>query len=149
MHKLNRPVLSCKLPRVMQRHIRATMDIFGISGLPITMVSCLHQCNVYAKRKLRVWRAQKCNLLVGTSTAPTGTVLQTTLCHTALYRANNGNFRKFGATCRHGTVFAPLQCLYCNETTGVRSPKMQFSSRCNNFTDWYGPANYHVSCSAV
>ena len=72
VHKLNRPVLSCKLPRVMQRHIRAAMDIFGMSGLPITMVSCLHQCNVYVERKLRVWRAQKCNFLVGARTALTG-----------------------------------------------------------------------------
>ena len=37
---------------------------------------------------------------------------ETTPCHAAPYRANNGNFRKFMPTCRHGTVFAPLQCLY-------------------------------------
>ena len=32
---------------------------------PISMVPCLHQGNIYAKRKLRVWRDQKCIPLVG------------------------------------------------------------------------------------
>ena len=43
----------------------------GNWGGPIAMVPCLHQGNVYIKRKLRVWRAQKCNLLVGANTALT------------------------------------------------------------------------------
>ena len=42
-------------------------------GGPIAMVPCLHQGNLYIKRKLRVWRAQKCNLLVGAKTALTST----------------------------------------------------------------------------
>ena len=37
-------------------------------GGPITMVPCLHQGNVYIKRKLRVWRAKKCIPLVGAET---------------------------------------------------------------------------------
>ena len=32
---------------------------------PIAMVPCLHQGNIYTKRKLRVWRDQKCIPLVG------------------------------------------------------------------------------------
>ena len=32
---------------------------------PMTMVPCLHLGNIYTKRKLRVWRDQKCIPLVG------------------------------------------------------------------------------------
>ena len=35
---------------------------------PISMVPCLHQGNIYIKRKLRVWRDQKCIPLVGAIT---------------------------------------------------------------------------------
>ena len=35
---------------------------------PISMVPCLHQGNIYNKRKLRVWRDQKCIPLVGAIT---------------------------------------------------------------------------------
>ena len=63
---------TCKLPRVLLRHIGPTTEIFGNSGLPIALVSWLHQSNVHIKRKLRVWRAQKCNFLVGATTVPTG-----------------------------------------------------------------------------
>ena len=38
---------------------------------PITMVPCLHQGNIYTKRKLRVWRDHKCIPLVGAITALT------------------------------------------------------------------------------
>ena len=93
--------------------------ICGNSGPPIAMVPCLHQINVFIKRKLRVCRAQKCNILVGAKTVLTGTGLQTTLCHAAPYRVNNGNLRKFGSTYRHGTVFPPNQCSYQKEAAGV------------------------------
>ena len=74
VQKPHRQVPSCKLPRVMQRHIGPAIEIFGISGLPFSMVPCLHQCNVYIKRKLRVWRTQKCNFKVSAKTTPTGMV---------------------------------------------------------------------------
>ena len=35
---------------------------------PMAMVPCLHQGNIYTKRKLRVWRDQKCIPLVGAIT---------------------------------------------------------------------------------
>ena len=170
-----------------------------ISGLPIAMVPCLHQCKVYIKRKLRVWRAQKCNFLVSAKTEPTVVGQQTTLCLAAPfgqaieifkinvyilrrlqvwrtqkcnflvsakiaqtgtgqetapclaapYLASNRNFQNFGATYRHGTVFAPKQCLYCKEATSVESPIMQFPSQCKNRTDSCGSTNYPASCSAV
>ena len=34
----------------------------------MAMVPCLHQGNIYTKRKLRVWRDQKCITLVGAIT---------------------------------------------------------------------------------
>ena len=81
-------------------------------GTPIDMVPCLHQCNVDIKRKLWVWRVQKCNFLVSAKTAPTGTGQQTTPCLAEPYLISNRNFQNFGATYRHGTVFAPMQNLY-------------------------------------
>ena len=38
---------------------------------PITIVPCLHQGNIYTKRKLRAWRDQKYIPLVGAITPPT------------------------------------------------------------------------------
>ena len=35
---------------------------------PVAMVPCLHLGNIYTKRKLRVWRDQKCIPLVGGTT---------------------------------------------------------------------------------
>ena len=78
-----------------------------------------------------MWRAEKCNFLVSTKTAPTGTGV-------APDHPSNENFRNFGATFYHGTVFAPMQSLYCKEATVVESPKLQFSSQCKNRTDLYG-----------
>ena len=40
------------------------------------MVPCLHLSNVYIKRKLQVWRVQKCIPLVGANTVPTCSGLQ-------------------------------------------------------------------------
>ena len=113
------------------------------------MVPCLHHCKVYVKRKLRVWRAQKCNFLVSAKTAPTGTGQQTTPCLAAPYLVSNRNFQHFGATYRHGTVLAPTQRLCYKKTTGVESPKVQFPSQCQNCTDRYGSTHYPVSCSAA
>ena len=43
-------IRACKLAAFMQRQIGPTMEIWGNSGLPITMVPCLHQSNVHTKR---------------------------------------------------------------------------------------------------
>ena len=111
VQKPNRPLWVNKLPRVLQRRIASAMKIFGILGLLFTMVPCWHQCKVYIKRKLRVWRAQNCNFLVSANTAPTSTVQQTTPCLAARYLVSNRNFQNFGATYRLGTVLAPMQRL--------------------------------------
>ena len=65
MQNVHFAVRACKQPGFMQRRIGPTVQICGNSGLRIAMVPCLHQCSVYIKRKLRVCRAQKCNLCFG------------------------------------------------------------------------------------
>ena len=44
--------------RACKHRYRADIGICVNSGLPITMVPRLHQCNVYIRRKLRVWRVK-------------------------------------------------------------------------------------------
>ena len=125
------------------------MEICVNSGLLLAMVPSLHQSSVYVKRKLRVWRVQKFIPLVGTTTAPTCAGLQTNTSHVRQYGAENGNLCKFGSTFHHGTMFAPKQCIYQTEATGMMTPKMYYSSQCKNRTYLCEPANYPVSCEAV
>ena len=140
---------ACKLPRFMEGIIGPRIEICVNSGPHIAMVPCLHQSNVYIKTKLRGWRAQKCNPLVGGKPPLTSAGLQTTPVHRAQYRADNGNLCKFGSTYRHGTVFAPKQCLYQKESKGTESSKIYFCSQCENHTNLCGPTNYPSSQSTV
>ena len=100
------------------------MEICEISGLPIPMVPRLHQSNGYMKRKLRAWRAQKCNALVSAENVLTKARLQSTTFHGGQYKAQNGNMRNFRPTNPHGTAFAPKQWLYEKEATCMESSKM-------------------------
>ena len=61
---------------------------------PISMVPCLHQGNIYTKRKLRVWRDQKCILLVGGISPLDGAGRQSTPSRGRQYRAQNGKLRR-------------------------------------------------------
>ena len=72
------PVRACNLPSLMWGSIGPRTEFSGSSDLPFTVVPCLHQSNVYIKRKLRVWRVQKCIPLVGAKTALTCAGLKTT-----------------------------------------------------------------------
>ena len=101
---------------------------------PIAMVLCLHQGNIYTKRKLRVWRDQKCIPLVCAITALNCEGRQNTPSRGRQYRAQNGNFGNLGRTYGHGTVFAPRKYLYQMEAMGMERPEVYFVSRCNNFT---------------
>ena len=98
----------------------------------MAMVPCLHQGNIYIKRKLRVWRAKKCISLVGAKRPLTSAGCQTTPSQMSRYRVGNGNLRKLEWTYRHGTVFVPRQYLHQKEATGMESPEMYFPSRCKN-----------------
>ena len=122
---------------------------FCDSDLPFAMVPCLHQSNVYIKRKLQVFRVQKCIPLVGAKTELTCAGWQTTPSQVSQYRAENGDLRKCGSTFRHGTVFAPKQCSYQKEATCVKSPEIHSSSRYKNRTNLCGTANYPVSYKPV
>ena len=78
----------------------------------------------YIKRKLRVWKAQKCNALVGAENVFTIGGPRSTTFHGGQYRAENGNMRNFGPTNPHGTAFAPKQWLYQKEATCMESSRI-------------------------
>ena len=117
-------VRTCKEPGSMQRRIGPTVQLCGNSGLPIAMVPCLHQWNVYIKRKLKECSPQICKPYFGSKSPLHKTDLQRTLFHAAPYRADSTNLREFGASYRHGTVFAPRECLYQNGAERMLCPKM-------------------------
>ena len=94
------------------------------------MVPYLHQGNIDMKRKLPVWRDQKCIPLLSAKTPLTSAGHQTTPSQGSRYRAENGNLRKLGWTYRHGTVFAPEQYLYQKETTAMERRQMYSTSLC-------------------
>ena len=60
----------------------------------------------------------------GAKSVRTSTKLQITRIHVLPYRAENANFRNFGASYRHGTVFAPKQYLSQKEALGMQSTKI-------------------------
>ena len=91
-----RPVRVFKLHRFTLRRLARQWNFYGIWGIPIAMVPCLHQSNNYIKKKLRVCRVQKCHLLVVANSVPTGKGLQTTPFHAVPYRADDGNLQNLG-----------------------------------------------------
>ena len=64
VEKPHLPVWVYKLPRFMAGSIGPRIKIYVNSGLPTGMVPRFHKRNVYIKRKLRVWTAQKCIAIV-------------------------------------------------------------------------------------
>ena len=105
-----------------------TESCINCEGL-ISMVPCLHQANIYNKRKLRVWRDQKCIPLVGAITPLNCAGRHNTPSRGRQYRAQNGKFGKLGQTYGHGTVFAPRKYLYQKEAAGMERPEMYSVSR--------------------
>ena len=101
------------------------------------------------QKEATVWRLQKCIPLVREKTPLTYAGLQTTLSHVSRCRARNGNLRKSRSTFHNRTMFAPKQCLYQKEATGMEKTKMRSSSQCKNRTYVCGTANYTVSCKPV
>ena len=59
------PLRAVKIPRLEGGGIGSRTESCVICDGPIAVVPCLHQGNIYTKRKLRVWRAQKSIPLVG------------------------------------------------------------------------------------
>ena len=98
------------------------------------MVPCFHQGNIYTKRKLRVWRDQKCIPLVSVINPLNCAGRHNTPSRVRRYRAQNGKFGKLGRTYGHGTVFAQRKYLCQKEATGMERPEMYSVSRWNNPT---------------
>ena len=115
----------------------------------IAMVPCLHQGNIYTKRKLRVWRHQKCIPLVGAKTILTCAGRQSTQSRLMRYRAKTGKLHKLEGTYRHGTMLAPRQYLYQKEATDMEISEMYPASRCNNLTYLCRPSKYPISREAA
>ena len=115
----------------------------------ISMVWCLHQGNIYTKRKLRVWRDQKYIPFVGGITPLNCAGRPNTPSRERQYRSQKGKFGKLGRTYGHGTVLAPSKYLYQKEATGMERAAMYSVSWCNNPTYLYGPSKYPVSRKAV
>ena len=133
----------------MFRQIGLTMQISETSGLSIVMVPCLHQSNIYIKRNLYGCRVQKYNFWGRVKSVRTCTKLQITHIHASPYRAYNPNFRNFGASYCHGTVFVRKQYLYQKEALGIQSPKINYLAWCKKCTNIYEASNYPHSCVAL
>ena len=63
------------------------------------------------------------------------------------YRAENANFGNFGASYRHGSVFAPKQYLYQKVALGMQSTRILSLDWCNKGTNSTGLqiTSIHVS----
>ena len=133
----------------MRGSIGSREEIFETSGLPISMVPRLHQCNGYIKRKLRPWRVQKCIALVGADTVLTIAGPSTTPRHGGQYRVRRGNLGNFGPTNPHGTAFASMQWLYQKEATGMESSKSTALVGADTVLTSWGAVNYPASWGTV
>ena len=116
---------------------------------PISMIPCLHQGNIYTKRKLQVWRDHKCIPLVGAITPVTCAGRQITPSRIRQYRPQNEKLGKFGRKYGNGTVFPLKKYLYQKEATGMERPEMHSASWCKNLPYLCGASKYPVSREAV
>ena len=115
----------------------------------MAMLPCLHPGNIYTKRKLRVWKDQKCILLVGETTPLTCAGHQNTASRGRQCRAQIGKLGKLGRTYGHGIVLASRKYLYQKAATGMERPEMYSASRWNNPTYLRRSLKYPVSREAV
>ena len=86
-------VRAVKIPRLEGGSIGPRTESLVNWDGPLAMLPCLHQGNTYTKRKLRVWRDQKCIPLVGAITPPNCSGRYTTPSRGRQYRAENGKLR--------------------------------------------------------
>ena len=149
MQKPHLPVRSVKIPHLDGGSIGPRTESCENWNGPIAIVPCLHQGNMYTKRKLRVWRDQKCIALVGVITPLTYAGRQITPSRGRQHRAQKEKLRKLGRTYCQGTVFAPRKYLYQKEATGMERPEMHSASPCKNHTYLCGPSKYPVSKEAA
>ena len=89
------PVRVVKIPRFEGGGIGPRTESCVICDRPIAMMPCLHQGKIYTKRKLRVWRDQKCIPLVGAISPLNCAGHENTPSRGRRYRAQNGNLCNF------------------------------------------------------
>ena len=87
-----------KIPRLEGGSIGPRTESLVNWDGPMAIVPCLHQRNIYTKRKLQVWRDQKRIPLVGDITPLNCEGRQNTPSRGRQYRAQNGKFGKLGRT---------------------------------------------------
>ena len=138
-----------KIPRLEGGSIGPRTESWVNWDGPVAMIPCLHQGNIYTKRKLRVWRDQKCIPLLGAINPLTCAGRSITPSRGRQYRAQNGKLGKLGRTCDHGTVFAPRKYFYQKEATSMERSEMYSASGWNNPTYLRKPLKYPVSREAV
>ena len=95
MQKPYLPVRAVKIPRLEEGSIGPSKESHVNWDGSIAMVPCLHQGNIYTKRKLRVRRDQKCIPLVGAKTILNCAGRQSTHSRGRRYRAQNGKLHNF------------------------------------------------------
>ena len=149
MQKPHLPVRSVKIPHLDGGSIGPRTESCENWNGPIAIVPCLHQGNMYTKRKLRVWSDQKCIPLVGAITPLTCACRQNTPFRGRRYRSQNGKLHKLGRTYRHGTVPVLMKYLYQKEATGMDRAEMYSASSCNSASYLCRPSKYPVSWEAV
>ena len=88
------PVRAVIIPRLEGGSIGPSTESFGKWDVPMAMVPCLHQENIYTKRKLRVYTDQKCIPLVGAITPLTCAGRQNTLSRGRQDRSQYGKLHK-------------------------------------------------------
>ena len=104
---------------------------------------CLYQKEARGMESPKMYRSSRlkhCTYLCGTANYPVS-------CMSVQGRERK--FTEIRVYLCYGTVFAPKQCLYQKEATGMESPKMYSSSRWKNRTYLCGTAYYSVSCKPV
>ena len=95
MQKPYLPVRDRKLTRFIGDRTWPRMEICKISGLQFPMAPHLHQSNGYIRRKVRVWRAQEYNALVGEETVLSSAGPQTTSFHGGAVQGRKSKYAKF------------------------------------------------------
>ena len=92
------PVRAVKIPCLNGGSIGPRAEGWVNLDGPMAMVPCLHQGNIYTKRKLLVWRDQKCILLIGVVTPLKCAGRQSTPSRGRQYRTQNVKLCKLGRT---------------------------------------------------
>ena len=87
------PMRAVKIPRLEGDGIGTRTESCIICDGLFAMVPCFHQGNIYTKKKLRVWRDQKCIPLVGVKTIPICAGRQNNTSLGRRYRDQNGKLR--------------------------------------------------------